>query len=156
MKRLQHAIPKLCVILFLLIGVAGAQSNPLNPITNFARQADGVQFTSKSGILKLQVCSESIIRVLYARGPTFPKTQDFVVIKTTWPSVKWDVQSDSDAITLTTSQLKIKVTRKDASIDFTDAAGKKLFQQTEITMTPSVVNGEKTYLSELYSKLWAF
>ena len=155
MKRLQHAIPKLCVILFLLIGSAGAQWNPLNPITDFARLTDGVRFTLKSGILKLQVCSESMIRVLYVPAPTFPKTQDFVVIKTTWPSVKWDVQSDSEAITLTTSQLKIKVTRKDASIDFTDAAGKKLFQQTEITMTPSVVNGENTYRSELYSKLWA-
>ncbi|PYV96436.1 MAG: hypothetical protein DMG89_17655 [Acidobacteria bacterium] len=154
MKRLQHAIPKLCVILFLLIGSAGAQWNPLNPIIDFARQADGMQFTLKRGILKLQVCSESIIRVLYAPGSSSPKTQDFVVIKTTWPPVKWDMQSDSDAITLTTAQLKIKVTRKDASIDFTDAAGKKLFQQTEITMTPSVVNGENTYRSELYSKLW--
>jgi alpha-D-xyloside xylohydrolase len=154
MKRLQHALSKLCVILLLLIGSGAAQWNPLNPIIDVARQADGVEFRLKSGTLKLQVCSESIIRVLYSPGPTFPKTEDFVVIKATWPPVKWDVQFDSDAITLTTLRLKFKVARKDASIEFTDAAGKRMFQQTEITMTPVVVNGENTHRAELYSKLW--
>jgi alpha-D-xyloside xylohydrolase len=154
MKRLQHAIPKLWVILLLLAGSAGAQWNPLNPVIDFSRQPDGIQFTLKSGVLKLQVCSESIVRVLYTTGATFPKTQDFVVIKTAWPPAKWDMQSDGVAVTLTTSQLNIKVTRKDASIDFSDAAGKKLFQQTEIAMSPAVVNGENTHHAELYSKLW--
>jgi alpha-D-xyloside xylohydrolase len=154
MHKLSFAMPRLCLIFLLLPQTAVAQWNPLNPVVDFARLDDGVQFTLKSGILKLQVRSESIIRVLYAPGPMFPKTQDFVVIKTTWLPVKWNVQSDSDAITLTTSQLKIKVTRKDASIDFSDAVGKKLFQQTEIRMSPVVVNGESTQHAELYSKLW--
>ena len=153
MKKLQHAIPTLCVIL-LIIGRAGAQWNPLNPITEFVRQSDGVQFTLKSGILKLQVCSESMVRVLYSPGRTFPNAQDYVVIKATWPPVKWDMQSDSEAVLLTTPQLKVKITRKDASIDFTETSGKKLFQQTEISMTPVVVNGGNTHHAELYSKLW--
>jgi alpha-D-xyloside xylohydrolase len=32
--------------------------------------------------------------------------------------------------------------------------GKRLFQQSEISLTPAVVNGENTYHPELYSKLW--
>src|SRR5947207_9547041 len=110
MKRLQHAMPKLCVILLPLVANAAAQWNPLNPITDFARQPDGVQFTLKIGMLKLQVISDSIARVLYAPGSAFPNKQEFVVIKSNWPSTKWDLQADNDAVTLTTSQLRIKVT----------------------------------------------
>ena len=38
--------------------------------------------------------------------------------------------------------------------DSRDRNGKQLFQQTEVSMIPVVVNGENTYHAELYSRLW--
>ena len=131
-----------------------AQWIPLNPVTGLQRQADGVQLTLQKGVMRLQVCSESIIRVRYSVTQSPPTHPDLVVIKNTWPATKWELQSSDDSIVLSTAQIKAAVSRKDSSITFQDSAGKRLFQQTEFTMTPAVVNGEPTNHVELFSKLW--
>ena len=133
---------------------AHAQWNSLNPVTGLERQAEGVQLTLQKGVMRLQVCSESIIRVRYSLTLSAPSHPDLVVIKNTWPATKWELQSSDDSIVLSTPQIKAAVSRKDGSITFQDSAGKTLFQQTEVTMTPVVVNGEPTNHLELFSKLW--
>ena len=68
-------------LLMLLPISTHAQWNPLNPVTDVQKRADGVQFTLKSGTMKLQVCSAAIIRVLYSPTASFPARTDYVVIK---------------------------------------------------------------------------
>ena len=46
------------------------------------------------------------------------------------------------------------VAKKDGTILFADAKGKKLFQDYDRSLTPVEVNGEKTYHSEMFSNLW--
>ena len=113
-----------------------------------------MQFALQSGTLKLQVCSDSIVRVLFSPTTSFAARPEFVVIKDRWPATKWEMQSSAETIALSTARLRVVVERKDASITFQDSAGKTLFQQNEISMTPAVVNGEQTYHAELFSKLW--
>lgn len=131
-----------------------AQWNPLNPVSGLERQADSVRLTLQKGVMSLQVCSDSIIRVRYSLTASVPTHPDLVVIKNTWPPAKWELQSPGDSIVLSTGQIKAVISRKDSSVTFEDSAGKKLFQQTEVTMTPVVVNGEPTNHLELFSKLW--
>ena len=143
----------LCSSVFVAEGVH-AQWNPMNSVTGLQRQADGVQLTLQKGVMTLQVCSESIIRVRYSLTQSPPTHPDLVVIKNTWPAAKWELQSSDDSIVLSTGQIKAAISRKDSSITFQDSAGKRLFQQTEVTMTPVVLNGEPTNHLELFSKLW--
>jgi len=143
-----------CWLVFLCQSVVHAQWNPLNPVTGFERTANGVVLPRKSGTMKLEVCSESIIRVLYSPTGSFPNRPDPVVIKTNWPSVNWTLETTDEAIALVTSQVRAVVKRKDGSVTFQDASGKQLFQQTELTMTPVTVNGEPTYHAEMFSKMW--
>ena len=135
-------------------GIACSQWNPLNPVVSMQRESDGVRLTLQSGVMRLQVCSDSIIRVRYSPTPTVPTRPELVVIKDRWPATKWELQSSDDAIVLSTAQIKEIVSRKDSSVTFRDASGKTLFQQTEVNMTRAVVNGEQTYHAELFSKLW--
>jgi alpha-D-xyloside xylohydrolase len=150
----------LAVVLPLLFFVAtftthaNAQWNPENPVKSFQQQPDGVQFTLERGVLKLQVCSDSIVRVIYSPTTTIPDLKNLVVIKNSWTAVKFSVDSTDKDVTLTTAALNIVVARKDSAVDFNDPSGKKLFEQTEVTMKPVEVNGENTYHSELYSRLW--
>jgi len=130
------------------------QWNPLNPVTGFERQADGMRLALEKGEMRLQVCSESIIRVRYSLAPSAPTHADLVVIKNSWPATRWEMQSSDDSIVLSTAEIKAVISRKDGSITFKDSAGKTLFQQTEVAMTPVVVNGEPTNQLELFSKLW--
>lgn len=133
---------------------AWAQWNELNPVASVRRQDDGVQFAMRTGTLQVQVCSPTIVRVLYSPTSTFPGRPDYVVIKKTWPHTDWSMHSSDDSVVLTTTALKVIITRKSGVIRFDDAAANKLFEDDGRTMTPVQVNGENTYHAEMVSSLW--
>ena len=105
---------------FLTASAAHAQWSPMNPVEKVQQEPDGVLFSMATGALKVQICSDSVIHILYSPTATFPKRADLVVVKESWPSSAWTMQSTDDAVTLTTSLLKITVTRTDGAIAYTD------------------------------------
>jgi alpha-D-xyloside xylohydrolase len=128
---------------------AFAQWEPRNPVVAVQPQSDGAIFTMKTGTLRMQLCSESIVHVLYSSTSSFPPSRpDPVVIKTAWPAIKFTTQTDDDSVTLTTSQLKIVVARKDGAITYRNIDGKQLVQEGTRKLTPVRVNGEDTYRAE--------
>ena len=154
-KRHQFIRPSvLLCILTLLTAAAQAQWAPRNPVTAVQRQPDGVLFTMKAGTLKLQVCTDSIIRVRYSPTAAFSDRPDYVVIKTGWPATKWEMQSTDDDVTLTTARLAVTVTRKDGAITYRDLAGKQLLQEATRKLTPVKVNGEDTYRAESFINIY--
>jgi len=145
--------------LFLLIFAVPAshsyaQWNPLNPVRSRQKGANGLTLFLERGALRFQVCTESMVRVLYSAEGEFPKVTEYVVIKSQWPAVPFDVSESADAITLTTTKLKLVVTKKDSNIVFYEAAGKKLTQENDRTLTPVEVNGEKTFHLERFTNMW--
>jgi len=131
-----------------------AQWNPLNPVMEVRQEPDGAELVLQKGILKLRVCTDSIVRVLYTPTNRFPKVKDFVVIKKEWPHAKFTVVATQENITLTTAALKLVVARKDSSVLFLDSTGKKLTAENDRTMTPVEVNGEKTFHLERFTNMW--
>jgi alpha-D-xyloside xylohydrolase len=131
-----------------------AQWNPLNPVTGFQRQPGGVLFTLKSGVLKVQPCTDSIIRVTYSPTSSFPTRPDYVVTKTAWPAVEWKTESTEKTVSLITGRLKVTVNLNDGTIAYHDSAGKRLVQEGPKTMTPVRVNGEDTWRAETFIGLW--
>jgi alpha-D-xyloside xylohydrolase len=141
-------------LLLCLSSSALAQWNPLNPVTGVKQQADGVVLTMRVGTLRLVVSSGSIVRVTYSPGAILPDPPHYVVTRQSWPTTQWALQSNDSDIQLTTAAMKVTVTKKDGAILFADAAGKKLFQDYDRTLTAVEVNGEKTYHAEMFSNLW--
>jgi len=131
-----------------------AQWTPMNPVRNVQQQADGAVFTMGTGTLKIQVCSDSIIRVLYSPTASLPKRTDPVVIKENWPAAKWRMQSTDDAVILSTSLLKLTVTRKDGAIAYAEAGGTPLVQEASRHLTPEKVNGEDAYRAESFLSIY--
>jgi alpha-D-xyloside xylohydrolase len=126
----------------------------MNPVTAVRQQPDGVLFTTQTGTLKLQLCTDSIIRVRYSATATFSDRPDYVITKTSWPETKWTMQSSDDAVTLTTSRLVVTVTRKDGGITYRDLEGKQLLQEATRKLTPVKVNGEDTYRAESFINIY--
>ncbi len=152
-----HLLRFTLVILFAFgfVSAAIAQWAPMNPVVALQPRADGVVFTMSSGTLRLQVCSDSIVHVLYSPSAAFPANRpDPVVIKTNWPATKFAMQENADEITLSTSQLMIVVTRKDGAIAYRDLAGKQLVQEATRKLTPVKVNGEDTYHAESFVNIY--
>ncbi len=132
-----------------------AQWIPLNPVKSAEPQSDGLLLTLQTGYLRLQVCTEAIVRIVYSPERTPPARQDFLVTVTEWPKAEFSVETaDPKVVSLKTSQLRINVERADSLIVFQDAQGKKLAQENTRTLTPVEVNGEKTARSERFTNMW--
>ena len=123
---------KLPLFLALAAASLNAQWNPPNPVAGVERQPDGVLFKMQTGAMRLQVCSDSIVRVLYSPTSTFPERPDYVITKTTWPSAGWKMESTEADVSLVTARFKVTVTRKDGVVAYTDSTGKKLVQELSL------------------------
>jgi alpha-D-xyloside xylohydrolase len=132
---------------------AHAQWVELNPVTAVQKQADGVQFSTRTGTLTIQVFSNSTIHVSYWVSP-LPQRPDFVVIKHSWPASPWTMTSGTDDVVISTTALTITVKLSNGAITFATKGGSKLFGDDGRTLTPVEVNGEKTYHAEMFSNLW--
>jgi alpha-D-xyloside xylohydrolase len=144
----------LVLIAAAMAAALNAQWIPLNPVTAVQRDANGVTMTMQTGVLRLQVCTDSIVHVQYTPVSTFPHVNDFVVAKTDWPAAEWTMQSDDRTATLTTSRMSVTVSRGDGTITFKDQAGQELLSDGPRQMIPAEVNGEKTYHSEDVFKIY--
>jgi alpha-D-xyloside xylohydrolase len=144
----------ICIGSCVLHPSAHAQWTPRNPVKSVRQQVDGALFAMGSGFLKVQICSDTVVRVRYAPTNPFPKVAKYVVIKEQWPAVKWAMQSSDDEITLTTSRLKIMVSRKDGAINFAEVSGTALLQEAARKLTPVKVNGEHTYRAESFVSIY--
>jgi alpha-D-xyloside xylohydrolase len=146
------------LVFFVCLGLPAAvlgQWLPLNPVKSVEPQADGVVLSLETGYLRFQVCSDSIVHITYSLERDVPKRTDFLVIKTTWPKAEFSLDTgDPKTVSLTTSSLKLVVTRADSSIVFYDSSGHKLTQENSRTLTPTEVNAEKTYHSERFTDMW--
>ncbi len=148
---------RLTLAAFFLIAITPAllaQWAPANPVTAVQQQADGALLTMQHGTLKLQVCSGSIIHVLYSATASFPNRPKYVITKTTWPTPQFSMQSTDNNVTVTTSQLKVVIDRKDGAITYRDSAGKQLVQEGSRKLIPVTVNGEDTYRAESFINIY--
>ena len=145
----------IALVFFLAVPSLMAQWVPVNPVDTVEPQPDGVILVLKTGFLRLRVCSDSIVHIVYSIERDVPQHPDLMVVKKSWPKSDFSLHSDDPKIiTLTTPLLKIEVTRADSSVIFYDSAGHKLAQENTRTLTPVAVNGEKTYHSERFVNMW--
>ncbi len=153
-KRLPASLLSAILICMFYATVAQAQWTAMNPVKAVQQDTDGVILAMGTGTLKVQVCSDSVIRVRYSPTATFPKQKELVVIKESWPAAQWTMQSTDDAVTLTTSLLKITITKKDGAIGYSEVNGGSLLQEASRSLTPVKVNGEDTYRAESFISIY--
>jgi alpha-D-xyloside xylohydrolase len=140
-------------ICLLHIGLANAQWTPRNPVKGIQQQADGVVLQMGTGTLRVQVCADSIIHVLYS--PTSrPEKRDYAVLKTDWSPVQWNLQNSTEKITLTTARLRVAINRADGSISYSSSDGLSLMTEANRMMRPVEVNDEHTYHAESFITMY--
>lgn len=148
------------ILLVLLVWLAAApasvaQWTPLNPLVSVEQRPDGALFVLQTGFLRLQVCSDSIIHVVYSLERNPPHHPDNLIVKESWPKPEFTLLTDDPKhVTLATPRLKIEMARADSSLAFYDSSGRKLTEENARSLTPVEVNGEKTYHSERFVNMW--
>jgi len=120
----------------------------------FERQKDGILIELKkekatdASLLKIQVCTADIIRVVATSEKTFSIRQSLMVDKTEWEPIKWSAKEQDNQIVLSTSKLKVKANKQKGTIAFYDADDKLILQEKtggSKIITPAEVMGETTY-----------
>jgi alpha-D-xyloside xylohydrolase len=143
----------LALLIFIALG-AQAQWRLFNSVTGIQQQADGVLFTQKTGQMKVQVCNDSMLHILYSPTASFPKLQEFAVNKTEWPATKFTVDAGDKEVTIATSRVKMVITRESGNIVYKTAAGDSLLTNETMSMAPVTVNGEQTYHAEAFFNIY--
>ena len=143
-----------CLILLLLASPVFSQWIPDNPVMATQREANGLLLTLQTGALRLQVCTDSVIRVRFSPNAVFPEKKDFVVVKDSWPAAPFETDSNEKAITLTTARLRLIISRGDANITYQDANRQVLINDGPRKMDPVTVNGEQTHNAEDVFKIY--
>jgi len=126
----------------------------MNPVVSVEQQKDGALFHMGTGTLKLQLCTPSVIHVLYSPTTSFPNQPDYVVINHDCPTPQWKLDSTDADVTITTATLKITVAKNDGSITYRDLQDKQLVQEASRRLTPVSVNGENTYRAESFVNIY--
>jgi alpha-D-xyloside xylohydrolase len=154
MNRFFLALSLLAVSSLGFASLSHAQWTPLNPVRISQKISGGVEFKMEAGTLRLLVCSDTIIRVLYSPTDSFPDRPDYVITAKDWPATPWKLDSTDKDVTLSTAKLKVTVTRADGTIQYSDASGKHIMFDGGRKMTPADVNGEKTYRAETFVNVY--
>jgi len=121
------------------------------PVQSFHKDSDGVTFSMAPGKMKLTVCSDAIVRVVYSPNATLPAGQDFVVTNHSRKSVSFKAADANGEVTVTTRKLKVAVNKMTGAVAFYDASGNRLLSEPAgggKTMTAAAVNGELSYKPE--------
>ena len=127
-----------------------AQWQPPNPVKEVRREPEGMMVQLERGVMRISVCSGSIVHVLYSPVSTIPEEKQIAVIRTKWPPARRMVTETAEEATVATPDLRVTVTKKDGFVSFSAAGAghEKLIQEGPKIMTPAQVNGEKTYHAE--------
>ncbi len=114
------------------------------------RQPDGITLHlgpgDDSGDLRIQILSDSVVRVAFARSAGFFSRASIDVVPHATQTAGWKFGESPAAFILSTAKLQVIVDRKTGAVAFADAAGHPILSEApgSRTLQPATVQGEKT------------
>jgi alpha-D-xyloside xylohydrolase len=135
----------IATLCFTIPGVAA----PI-PVKAVEKTADGAILTLDPGTLKLQVCTNRLVRVSYSPVKVIPAQTDFVVIKK-WTPIPFNLREEADTVSISTNAMAVQVNRSTGALTFTDMTGHVILRESVDggkKMTAATVNGEATFTAQ--------
>jgi alpha-D-xyloside xylohydrolase len=123
---------------------ASAQPQKLRPPE---RLTDGILVPVRDSFLKLEVCTDSVIHVTFSKDRTFSARQTLAAAPKQCEATAWKFTGGPHDAVLSTAKLKIKVDLATGALSFFDRNGQPMVMEKKDgrTLTPAVVQGEKTF-----------
>ncbi|HEX2956985.1 MAG TPA: glycoside hydrolase family 31 protein [Chitinispirillaceae bacterium] len=135
---------RICMFLLIGTGVTTAET-----ITSFSKESDGALCVlSNNARLKLQVCNDHIVRVVYTMGNSIPAAKSLVVVRETFTPGTWDASENATSVTVTTSKVTATVNKSTGRIAFA-ASGSTICTENDRTLTAVTKGGTAGYSGTL-------
>ncbi len=149
--------PALFLVLAASLSASGQTPVKSDAIVFAHPNAGGVEFRTQRGTLHVQICTESMVHLVFEAG-THPSHPQPWIVQTEWPPVAFTVTEDANKNTvITTKRLRVIVERDSASLVYEDASGQVLVRESASPrpreLTPIEADGEKTFRSDAYFDL---
>jgi alpha-D-xyloside xylohydrolase len=113
---------------------------------------DGMVFTmSDNTKMKVQVCTDKIIRIVSSAHATIPRADsNYIVVKGTWTPVSWTNSASATTYSITTASLRVDVARGSGAVSFSTASGTQILQETSgKTLTQTSISGQTAYIGAM-------
>jgi alpha-D-xyloside xylohydrolase len=133
--------------------VAFGQWRQFNSVVGVQQLPDALELTLQRGILRLEVCSESVIRLTVSPAAAVPARPDYVLLKQHWTTVPWKLAQSEKDLTVSTSKLRIVIDRKSGSIEYFHN-DHQLLRDENRWLTAANINGEQTFHSEAFFNVY--
>lgn len=119
-----------------------------NRVVSYVTQSDGVLFTMTTGRMKLRICKDDIIRVMYTPTTSFSSKASFMV-NNSFPTIPaFNVSETSSTVIVITVKLKVEVNKNTGAVKFYDSSNKVLCQERSDRgriVTPVTYDGDNGY-----------
>ena len=110
------------------------------------RQPDGLTLHIDSGDLRVQLLSDTVVRVAFARSADFFSRASIDVVPHDSMTTGWKLAERPASYVLSTAKLQVIVNRSTGAVSFADAAGHPILSEAagSRTIEPATVQGEDT------------
>ena len=113
-------------------------------VLSFSEVSDGVLFQlSSSRSMKIAVCSDNVVRVMYAAQAAIPAKTSLVVVNEPG-GASFTASEDAQSVSIQTALLKVIVSKTDANIGFYDTSANLLLQEDSKSMSAYSIWGIQT------------
>jgi alpha-D-xyloside xylohydrolase len=139
---------RLLLVAFSILMAGLSQAVSAYTVTTKDSVADGLIFTmSDQSKMKVQVCTDKIIRIVYTTHSTIPRADsNYIVVKGTWTPVPWTSSESAAAYSITTATLRVDVSKTTGAVTFNTASGTQILQETSgKTLTQTSISGQTAY-----------
>jgi alpha-D-xyloside xylohydrolase len=108
---------------------------------------DGILLRLNDATLKVEVCTDNVIRVAFAKDQTFFARKTLAAGPKKCEPTPWTLTNNSREVVLSTAKLKVKVDRATGTVGFFDHKGQPvaLEKKNSRTLLPVEIQGEKTF-----------
>ena len=134
----------MALIAALTIASFAAMDGAMASIRSYTKGPDGITFTLDKGTMKMKICRDDIIEVMYTTLPNIP-SRTSLVINNKWAATpRFHVAERPDEIIISTGRIKIKVNRATNSIRYTDVNNVTVLAEDDTggkKMAPDTVAG---------------
>ena len=126
----------------------------MDNIYSYEKQSDGVLFEIQKvkdtdpQWIKIQVCTEDIIRVIASPNNSFSSGPSLMVDKKSWDAVPWTVKDIEGWTEISTTKILVKVNQSTGEIGFYDKNGNPILREKKgggKIISATDVMGESTY-----------
>jgi len=131
------------ILLLFFIGFLFNSGFALNVIS-YLKDTTGVTFTLNQGKMKINVCSNDIVRISYTISSDFAKKL-LPVVNKKWTKTDFIVSEQKDTIIIKTSRIQIKVNKINALISFLDILGNMITSEYDKSLNSVNIEGINTY-----------